>query len=210
MEGWLTTLTRGNIVTRQTTAPLAQTNLNATHRRASELARSFRGEFGLVLDPPYQRGEVWTPDQEMALIRSLLTGIPTGAVILSDRVNDGWRKTYGTDPYETGEPAYAVIDGKQRLTTVFRWFDSEFAVPASWFDPNHVEEVEETEDGPYVRHSGLTSIGRRVFEGKAHLQVAETRAASIADEAAIYLLVNGGGTPQTGADMANARHIAQH
>lgn len=196
-------------MTRQTTAPLAQTNLNGTRRRASELARSFRGEFGLVLDPPYQRGEAWTLDQEIALIRSLLTGIPTGTVIVSDRVNEGWRKTYGTNPYETGDPAYAVIDGKQRLTTVFRWFDGEFAVPASWFDPKHVEEVEDTDDGPYVRHSGLTSIGRRVFEGKAHLQVEETKAASIADEAAIYLLVNGGGTPQSTADMANAAQVAR-
>lgn len=195
-------------MTRQTPAPLAQTNLNASTRRASELARSFRNEFGLVLDPPYQRGEVWTEDQETALIRSLLTGIPTGTVIISDRANDNWRKTYGSDPFDTGEPVYAVIDGKQRLTTVFHWFDGELAVPATWFEPAMVETAEDTGDGPYVRFTGLTKLGQRVFEGKAHLQVAETKAASVAEEAAIYLLVNGGGTPQTSADMTNAQHIA--
>ncbi|MFJ9520603.1 hypothetical protein ACIRPK_20420 [Kitasatospora sp. NPDC101801] len=49
------------MTTRQTAAPLATTSLVATARRAHELSRSFREDFGILLDAPYQRGTVWKP-----------------------------------------------------------------------------------------------------------------------------------------------------
>jgi hypothetical protein len=47
------------------------------------------------------------------------------------------------------------------------------------------------------------------MERYCSLLVAETKdCATDADEDAFYLLVNGGGTPQAEADMANAARIA--
>lgn len=192
-------------MTRQTTAPLEHTSMNATNRMASDLAHmAERGD--LVLDEAYQRGDIWTIDQRIALIRSWLTGIPIPACIINNRMGWAWRANH---PHETGsEPAYAVIDGRQRITTAIMWFTGQFSVPATWFKPEHVETVEDTDDGPYVRHTGLTPVGRRLVDDRAMLPLAEAQAGTVAEEAEIYCLVNGGGTPQTDADMANAARVA--
>jgi len=196
-------------VTRQTITPLEHTSLNPSFQGANWLARRVRdGEINI--DPPYQRGKVWTGDQRIALVESWMRGLPAGVVILADRCNTAWAKANpGRDPYETGESLWACVDGKQRLTTAVAWFDSEFAVPASWFPADHVATTEGTGDGPFVRHSGLTLKGQRFMERYCSLLVAETKdCATEADEAAFYLLVNGGGTPQTDADMDNAARVA--
>lgn len=195
-------------MTRQTADPLIHMTLSATYRRAQELARMCAQD--IDLNPPYQRGDVWTLDQRIALVHSWLTGVPIGTLILNDRTSRAWEKANGSDPMKTGDPIQAVIDGKQRVTTAVMWFDSQFAIPASWIDAVYVETTEETEDGPYVRHDGLTRTGRNMVTSRALLQVAEAKVATVEEEAAIYLLVNGGGTPQTDGDMANAASIANN
>ncbi|WP_329142752.1 DUF262 domain-containing protein [Streptomyces sp. NBC_01456] len=189
--------------------PLEHLSLNAADRQIKELARSFRVSFGLDLNPPYQRGLVWSGDQKVSLIRSWLTGTPTGVVILNDRSTIEWKQANGYDPVDRDEPMYACIDGQQRISTACEWFDDKLVVPASWFAPEDVEAAVDTDDGPYVRHSGLTLPRRRHFANRAQLTVAVARVATVEEEAVIYLLVNGGGTPQTDADMANAARIAR-
>ncbi|MEV7654642.1 DUF262 domain-containing protein [Streptomyces anulatus] len=195
-------------MTRQTPAPLVHLSLSASDRQVRELARSFRETFGLDLQPPYQRGRVWSDDQKVALIRSWLTGTPTGVVIFNDRATAEWQAANGYDPTERGEPIYACIDGQQRISTAVDWFEDRLAVPASWFEADDVTATEDTADGPYVRWSGLTLSRQRHFANRALLTVAAARVATIQEEAAIYLLVNGGGTPQTDTDMDNATRIA--
>lgn len=196
-------------MTRQTAAPLSHTSLNPSYQSARWLARRVQ-EGQINLDPPYQRGTVWTDDQRTALVQTWLRGLPAGVVILADRCNAAWAKANpGHDPYETGEALWACVDGKQRLTTAIMWFNSAFAIPASWLPADHVDSTEPTPDGPYVRHNELTLKGQRFMERYCSLLVAETKdCATEADEAAFYLLVNGGGTPQTDADMANAATVA--
>lgn len=48
----------------------------------------------------------------------------------------------------------------------------------------------------------------RVVSGVRVTYRARARVATVQEEAAVYLLVNGGGTPQTDADMSNAARIA--
>ncbi|MGW3196741.1 DUF262 domain-containing protein [Streptomyces sp. NPDC001118] len=197
-------------MTRQTSRPLEHHNLRTSDRSPREIATSFRSTFGLDLAPDYQRGDVWTEDQRVALILSWLTGTPTGVVILNDRTTPEWKQANGYDPTDRGEPMYACIDGKQRITTTYLWYDDELAVPAGWFPAEDVTAVEDTEDGPYVRYSHLTKAARLKFANRAHLSVAMAKVATIAEEAEIYLLVNGGGTPQTETDMNNAARIARN
>ena len=59
----------------------------------------------LVLDPDWQRGYVWKPRQRKRFIESILLGLPIPPVLL---FKDADRKIY-------------VIDGRQRLETVFRF-----------------------------------------------------------------------------------------
>jgi hypothetical protein len=197
-------------MTRQTPEPLDHISLNPSFQSARWLARRVT-EGEITLDAPYQRGSVWTEDQRVALVQTWLRGLPAGVVILADRCNDAWA-TANPDriPFETGEALWACVDGKQRLTTAVMWFGSQFAIPASWLPGDHVETTEETDDGPYVRHGGLTPKGQRFMERYCSLLVAEAKdCATEADEAAFYVLVNGGGTPQSVADMRNAAQVAR-
>lgn len=191
--------------TRQTSAPLAYRSMQASNRSAREVARIFSSEDGDI-NPEYQRGSVWTEDQRIALVRSWLMGVPIPSIVINDRIFGEW-------PSDSNGPigyfAYSAIDGKQRIETAIAWFGGKFGVPASWFDPAVVETTEETEDGPYVRYTGLTLSEQRHQGATFSLPTVEARAATLEEEAELYLLLNGAGTPQTEAAMANAARVAQ-
>ena len=60
----------------------------------------------LNLEPGFQRKSVWNPGDRRKLIESLLQGYPIPSIFLYRREEDG-------------NPVYDVIDGKQRLETIF-------------------------------------------------------------------------------------------
>lgn len=193
-------------MTRQTGTPIEAYSLQASARSAREIARIFT-EDGGDLSPEYQRGSVWTEDQRIALVRSWLMGVPIPAVIINDRIFGSW-----PDGGPNGTPAggftYAAIDGKQRIETAVAWFAGDLAVPASWFPADEVEQTEDTNDGPYVRYTGLTKPGQRYCANRFQLPTVEAKVATIEEEASLYLLVNGEGTPQTTESMNNAARVA--
>jgi hypothetical protein len=193
-------------MTRQTTEPLEHFSLNVTNRFIEFYVTNVE-EGHILLDAPYQRGDVWTEDQRIALVCSWLRGVPVPAVIVNDRTSPWWtakgRKLTPDDEY-----FYAVIDGKQRILTAVAWLAGDFAVPATWFPPEFVDTTEDTDDGPYVRFTGLTKTGQRFAESRTVLPCAEGKLATVEEEALVYLLINGGGTPQTDADMTNAAKVA--
>jgi hypothetical protein len=194
------------MTTLQTPWPLERLSLHATARLAHHFADTVMSGDGTV-DQPYQRGAVWSQGQQIALIWSYLSGVPIPAILTNDRSTPEWAQANpGYD--QVTDPYYAVIDGKQRILATIAWFDGTLAVPASWFAPKYVMATENTEDGPYVRFTGLTVVGQRICKRDFLLPCAEAHFPTIEREAEIYLLVNGGGTPQTGADMANAARVA--
>jgi hypothetical protein len=88
------------------------------------------------------------------------------------------------------------------------WMRGEFAVPTSWFPADCIAVAEETSDGPYVRYTGLTERGQARSTDCTIIPVGIGEFASVQAEAAIYCLLNGGGTPQSDADMHKAAMIA--
>lgn len=195
-------------MTRQTNSPLFHRNMEVSTRSVREMWSMVKiGE--IDMSPPYQRGDVWTLDQRISLIRSWLEGNPTGSVVLSNRDQAEWRRCSG-DVDLKGEPFLALVDGKQRVTTAAQWLGGDLSVPASWFDPSWVETTEGTTDGPYVRFPDLTAKGQRLFKSRAMFSVFEYKGAScVQDEADLYLLLNGGGTPQSVEDMSQAQKISK-
>ncbi|HET8587139.1 MAG TPA: DUF262 domain-containing protein [Candidatus Limnocylindria bacterium] len=68
-------------------------------------------------DPPYQReGSVWSLDKQQLFIDSLLNGYDVPKIYLHD--------LRGKHPNKV----YAVVDGKQRLSTIWRFLADEFAL----------------------------------------------------------------------------------
>jgi len=70
----------------------------------------------LNLDPKYQRRSVWTQEYKDNFIDTILLEYPSPSIFLYEEI----------DP--NGRAKYNVVDGKQRLTTVFEFVDDRFPI----------------------------------------------------------------------------------
>jgi hypothetical protein len=70
----------------------------------------------LDLSPPYQRRSVWNASYKEYFIETILLQLPSPAIFLYQEI------------LETGVTEYSVVDGKQRLSTIFEFIQGEFAV----------------------------------------------------------------------------------
>jgi len=132
----------------------------------------------LLMDPPYQRGDVWGPIRQRNLVKSILQGIPIPSIIINDR-------SRRREP----EFVFAVIDGKQRLTAVLKFLNSELMVPGEWFGGNGE-----------VMFCELPRAEQRHIENTP-LAFCEGSLATIEDEREVFELVNFGGVPQGETDL---------
>jgi uncharacterized protein with ParB-like and HNH nuclease domain len=164
---------------------LQEIRLNNTNRPIEVLMHWRKDEHGLFLDPPYQRGDVWGTIRRRNFIRSLLMGVPVPSLVVNHRIHaDEWG----------GDFRIAVVDGKQRITTVLMFIDGLLTVPAAWFKSEHVASRKE-----FVSYQGLSLVGQRKFKGH-NLPFAEARVGSLELETEIFELINFGGVPQGHVD----------
>lgn len=70
----------------------------------------------LALDPPYQRRSVWSQSYKDYFVDTILLAYPAPAVFLFEDIHDD------------GITEYSVVDGKQRLATVFEFLEGKFPV----------------------------------------------------------------------------------
>ncbi len=70
----------------------------------------------LDLDPPYQRRSVWSQSFKDYFVDTILLDYPAPAVFLFEHID------------EDGVAEYSVVDGKQRLSTIFEFLSNEFPV----------------------------------------------------------------------------------
>ncbi|AUG29499.1 MULTISPECIES: DUF262 domain-containing protein [Microbacterium] len=176
--------------------PISKLSLTPMNRTAQSFIPYDDREDKLELNPPYQRGSVWSLGQRRALIESILRGIPIGAVTINDR--------WATNGY-TGTVGYACVDGKQRIETIRGFFADEFSVPADWFEDNEI--ADEDEDGE-IRFSQLAERGRRRAENWA-IPTIQAAVPTVAGEARLYGLLNSGGTAQTEENLRIAQGVAE-
>lgn len=109
--------------------------------------------------PPWQRPDVWTPQQKLSFIESAWLGIPIG--------------TYTYNDWEAGSPVdNLLIDGQQRLRAIQEYLAGAFSVFGAYFadlstrDQRRFEGTKfacyrcETEDEAYLRtYYDLTNFG---------------------------------------------------
>lgn len=175
---------------------LQHRSINGTSRSLGELVRMV-SQGALFLNAPYQRGDVWTMQQRVNLIKSLMMGIPIPAIVVNRR---GGLETWEKLRAEGDETWYACIDGKQRVTTFLMWMTGNLLVPADWFPEDQVERV--NDDG-MVRFSDLTVAGQR-YQARWPVPMAEGQLDTLEEEAEVYLLINRAGTAHTEADLVKA------
>lgn len=74
-------------------------------------------QYGLDLDPDFQRGHVWTEDQQSAFIEFLLRGGKMSPILFN---HPNWMTTF--------EGTMQIVDGKQRLTAILKFLNDEVTV----------------------------------------------------------------------------------
>jgi hypothetical protein len=83
-------------------------------------------EYGLDVDPPFQRGYVWTQQQKIRYCEFILRGGATGRDLYLNC--PGWNNTVTLGP-RTGQLGYVcLVDGKQRLDAVLGFLADEMPV----------------------------------------------------------------------------------
>lgn len=185
-------------MTMQTAIPIKHISMTTLNRQVYWLITFSErgGDVPLEVNQPYQRGHVWGLTRRRNLIRSMLLGVPIPSLVINNRFKAKFHEPgYSQDR----NWAYSIVDGKQRVTTILMFTRGEFAVPASWYRPADVHQVEDTDDGAYVRWDGLSEAERRNFDSLP-LGTTEGQFRSLAEEEFIFNLVNFGGIPQGDTD----------
>ena len=80
------------------------------------LAR-LRSQGSLVIQPKFQRREVWTQDAQSYLIDTIVRALPMPKIYLRRHIKK-----------RTQPPIYEVVDGQQRLGSVFAFMDNDYAL----------------------------------------------------------------------------------
>ena len=147
------------------------------------------------MDQPYQRGLVWGEDRKRALIESLLDGTPIPAIIMNNR----WAGGFKEDGYSAERlTAFAIIDGKQRVTAIQNFVADKFTVPSDWFDTSDVKETAHGKED--IVWSDLTVAAQRGIK-MYPIPVAEGSIDSLEGEKRIFDRVNFGGVAQGDTDL---------
>lgn len=66
------------------------------------------------LDPEYQRDYVWDHENQQNLMFSVFNSQPIGALSIIEK------EVQGIEPY------IEIVDGKQRMTTIWKFYNNEF------------------------------------------------------------------------------------
>ena len=135
---------------------------------------------GLELNPEFQRGHIWTEEQQIAWLEYHLRGGKSGNTIYLN--NPFWHSGIIT---EAGK--YVCVDGLQRITAAQRFVHNEIRVFGSYFD--------EYEDR--IRTLPATMI-LNVNDLKTEREVLQW-----------YVDMNAGGTPHTSGEIERVRKMIQ-
>ena len=88
-------------------------------------------EEGKAQLPDFQRSWVWDDTQIRKLLESITSGFPMGAAMFlangGDHIRFKYRKFEGVDSTEDMSPEWLVLDGQQRLTTLYQVLKSKKA-----------------------------------------------------------------------------------
>jgi hypothetical protein len=83
-------------------------------------------DFGIDMNPIYQRGNVWTMEDKVSLINSIFNNIDIGKMVIVNL------------PFKTGKNfSYEVLDGKQRINAIMEYYENRYAYKGKTFYELH-------------------------------------------------------------------------
>ncbi len=94
----------------------------------------YKESFGLEMCPDFQRGNVWTPEQQTAYVEFFLKGGKTGRIIYFNHPD-----FQGFGLKDSDIPNMLLVDGLQRLTAITGFLNNEVPV----FEGNYFKDFED-------------------------------------------------------------------
>ena len=207
------------MVTRQTTAPdlEARKQLQLRNKHIASLIRPipkcdygvdielrdlkgqlerYNSDYGLTLNPDFQRGHVWSREQQIAFIESWIRGA-VGEQVRTITFNcpdfAGREKAADSDL-----DGMVCLDGLQRLSAVMDFMDGAFRV----FTNPDVEELKNGLDHKYFNNTPYSMTTKLLRFQVYHIQ----KKADLLD---YYLAFNGGGTAHNQEELNRIRRMRE-
>ena len=143
--------------------------------------KQWEEEDGLQLCPDFQRGHVWTEEQQSRFIEFLLRGGDSGRVLYFN--DPSWMSYRPRDDGSYNE--FVCVDGLQRITAIRRFIGNDLKV----FD-QYYRDFEDTTD--IVRHSMIVNVNN--LQTKAEVLQ-------------WYIDLNAGGTPHSNEEIERIRKL---
>lgn len=138
-------------------------------------------QFNLQLNPKFQRGHVWTEDQQVAWLEYFLKGGKSGRIVYFN--NPSQHKSVKDGSYND----YVCVDGLQRITAIQRFMNNEIKVFGSYY--------REYEDETRI---ATHTIKVNINDLKTEREVLQW-----------YVDMNSGGTPHTKAEIEKVEKMIQ-
>ena len=140
----------------------------------------FEKEEGLQMMPDFQRGHVWTEQQQIAYIEFILRGGRSGKVIYLN--NPSWHHQVKEGAYND----FVIVDGLQRVTAIRRFINNEIKVFGSY----------------YKEFTDTLGINTTV---RVNINDLPTKAAVLK----WYLEMNSGGTPHSDSEINRVQQMLE-
>ena len=138
-------------------------------------------EEGLQLNPNFQRGHVWTEEQQIAFLEYFLRGGKSGTTIYLNKPD--WQRAGTVNGYND----FVCVDGLQRITAVKRFVNNEIPVFGAYF--------KEYEDKSRVLPYGFKL---NINDLKTESEVLQW-----------YIDMNSGGTPHTAEEIERVKRLME-
>ena len=140
-------------------------------------------EDGLELDPDFQRGHVWTEEQQVAWVEYFLRGGKSGRVIY---LNAPWWNDFRKERYEYKD--FVLVDGLQRASAFLKFFNNELEI----FGGNKFEDFEDK----FIMCKASDNLRVNINTLKTKKEVLTW-----------YIQMNEGGTPHTAEEIGKVRDL---
>lgn len=142
---------------------------------------------GLELNPDFQRGHVWTPDQQRHFVENVMRGVVSSGGFHIQFNCPNW----DNDNYNGDLPrGFQCLDGLQRITAVRQWVEGKIQ-PCGL----SLEDLKGTHFSPLGRNFRFR-VAVHTFQKKSELL-------------AHYLALNAGGTPHSPEEIARVRAMQE-
>lgn len=136
-------------------------------------------EMGLQLNPVFQRGHVWSKEQQIAWLEFFLKGGKSGDTVYLNYPS--WHHNVNDGEYNE----YVCVDGLQRLTAICRFINNEIKVFGSYFK----------------EYDGL------IFCNRYRLKVNVNDLKTEKEVLQWYIDMNSGGTPHTREEIDKVKKM---